>query len=46
MLGSGCGSTPDHIRHIGNHVAKHRRRAAPRIEPKMRLSGLEPFVHG
>jgi len=46
IVGGCCGSTPDHIRHIGEHVARFEPRAIPQIEPKMRLSGLEPFVHG
>lgn len=46
LIGGCCGSTPDHIRCIAEHVAKYRPRAIPEIAPKMRLSGLEPFVHG
>jgi 5-methyltetrahydrofolate--homocysteine methyltransferase len=46
IIGGCCGSTPDHIQHIAEHVARYKPRAVPRIEPKMRLSGLEPFVHG
>ena len=46
VIGGCCGSTPDHIRHIAEHVAKYPPRPVPEIAPKMRLSGLEPFVHG
>ena len=46
VIGGCCGSTPDHIQHIAEHVAKYKPRALPEIAPKMRLSGLEPFVHG
>ena len=46
IVGGCCGSTPEHIRHIAGHVAAHPPRAVPRIEPRMRLSGLEPFVQG
>jgi 5-methyltetrahydrofolate--homocysteine methyltransferase len=46
ILGGCCGSTPDHIQHIAEHVAKHKPRVLLKIEPKMRLSGLEPFVAG
>ncbi len=46
IVGGCCGSTPDHIRHIAEHVAKEKPRPIPKLEPKMRLSGLEPFVHG
>ena len=42
----GCrGSTPDHIRDIANVVAGVAPREIVKLEPKMRLSGLEPFVH-
>ena len=46
VVGGCCGSTPEHIAHIAEHVAKYKPRVAPVIEPKMRLSGLEPFVAG
>ena len=46
IVGGCCGSTPGHIAEIKAHVSKHppRKPAAPPV--KMRLSGLEPFVHG
>jgi 5-methyltetrahydrofolate--homocysteine methyltransferase len=46
IVGGCCGSTPDHIQHIAEHVARSHPRAVPEIAPKLRLSGLEPFVHG
>jgi 5-methyltetrahydrofolate--homocysteine methyltransferase len=46
VVGGCCGSTPDHIAHIAEHVKAYKPRAIPAIDPKMRLSGLEPFVHG
>jgi 5-methyltetrahydrofolate--homocysteine methyltransferase len=46
IVGGCCGSTPEHIRHIAGHVKRHQPRELPRLEPRMRLSGLEPFVHG
>jgi 5-methyltetrahydrofolate--homocysteine methyltransferase len=46
IVGGCCGSTPEHIHHIAEHVAKYPPREVPQIERKMRLSGLEPFVHG
>lgn len=46
IVGGCCGSTPDHIRHIAEQVRNYRPRVAPKIPQKMRLSGLEPFVHG
>jgi 5-methyltetrahydrofolate--homocysteine methyltransferase len=46
IVGGCCGSTPEHIRRIGEQVASYRPRPLPKVAPKMRLSGLEPFVHG
>ena len=46
LIGGCCGSTPDHIAQIASQVEKYPPREIPTIEPKMRLSGLEPFVHG
>ena len=46
IVGGCCGSTPDHIRHIREHVEKYPPRKPAKIERRMRLSGLEPFVHG
>ena len=46
IVGGCCGSTPDHIAHIREHVERVSPRVPPKIAPKMRLSGLEPFVHG
>ena len=46
IVGGCCGSTPDHIAHIRSHVEKFPPRKVPRIAPRMRLSGLEPFVIG
>jgi 5-methyltetrahydrofolate--homocysteine methyltransferase len=46
IVGGCCGSTPEHIAHIRAHVEKYPPRKVPKIERKMRLSGLEPFVHG
>jgi hypothetical protein len=46
IVGGCCGSTPEHIRRIAEHVGRHPPRKIPTIEPRMRLSGLEPFVHG
>jgi 5-methyltetrahydrofolate--homocysteine methyltransferase len=46
IVGGCCGSTPEHIAEIAAHVEKYPPRKLPKIEPRMRLSGLEPFVHG
>src|SRR5690606_8666941 len=41
--GGCCGTTPDHIAAIAAAVAPHKPRVVPVIEPRLRLSGLEPF---
>jgi 5-methyltetrahydrofolate--homocysteine methyltransferase len=43
IVGGCCGTTPDHIAAIAAAVAPHKPRIAPVIEPRLRLSGLEPF---
>jgi 5-methyltetrahydrofolate--homocysteine methyltransferase len=43
VVGGCCGTTPDHIAAIAAAVAPHQPRAIPVIEPRLRLSGLEPF---
>jgi 5-methyltetrahydrofolate--homocysteine methyltransferase len=46
IVGGCCGSTPDHIAHIAEHAKSHKPRQLPKNEQRLRLSGLEPFVHG
>ena len=46
IVGGCCGSTPEHIAHVRQHVEQHPPRRIPKITTRMRLSGLEPFVHG
>ncbi len=46
IMGGCCGSTPDHIAHIAAHVKAYPPRKVTKLAPKMRLSGLEPFVAG
>jgi hypothetical protein len=46
IVGGCCGTTPDHIRAIAATVSKYEPRQVPHVAHKMRLSGLEPFVHG
>jgi 5-methyltetrahydrofolate--homocysteine methyltransferase len=46
IIGGCCGTTPDHIRAIAAAVSKYPPRRVPEVAHKMRLSGLEPFVHG
>jgi 5-methyltetrahydrofolate--homocysteine methyltransferase len=43
IVGGCCGTTPEHIAAIAAAVAPHRPREIPTIEPRLRLSGLEPF---
>ena len=42
ITGGCCGTTPDHIRAIAGIVAPCKPRVVPKIEPKLRLAGLEP----
>ena len=44
IVGGCCGTTPDHIAAIAAAVAPHKPRVVPAIEPRLRLSGLEPFA--
>ncbi len=46
IVGGCCGTTPDHIRAIAEAVSAYPPRAIPGVEPRMRLSGLEPFIQG
>ncbi len=46
IVGGCCGSTPEHIAHIAEHVKAFPPRAVPKASGKLRLSGLEPFVAG
>src|SRR5579863_8212903 len=44
IAGGCCGTTPEHIRAIARAVAGKPPRAVPKIEPMLRLSGLEAFT--
>src|SRR5262249_15329523 len=44
IVGGCCGTTPEHIAAIAAAVAPHKPRAIPTIEPRLRLSGLEPLA--
>ena len=46
IVGGCCGTTPDHIRAIAAAVSKYPPRKVPQVAHRLRLSGLEPFVHG
>src|ERR1700693_5524300 len=43
IVGGCCGTTPDHVAAIAAAVAPHKPRVVPASEPRLRLSGLEPF---
>ncbi len=42
LVGGCCGTTPDHIRAIGEAVRPHAPRRVPELPVRCRLSGLEP----
>lgn len=44
IVGGCCGTTPDHIRAIAGAVAERKPRVIPKVEPYLRLSGMEPLV--
>jgi 5-methyltetrahydrofolate--homocysteine methyltransferase len=44
IVGGCCGTTPDHIAAIADALKGVAPRAIPTIEPRLRLSGLEPFT--
>jgi 5-methyltetrahydrofolate--homocysteine methyltransferase len=44
IIGGCCGTTPDHIRAIAERVKGIAPRRVPKVEPLLRLSGLEPFT--
>ncbi|MBC8023001.1 MAG: methionine synthase [Burkholderiales bacterium] len=46
ITGGCCGTTPDHIREIVETVSAFKPRIVKPIEPKLRLSGLEPLNVG
>ncbi len=43
IVGGCCGTSPDHIRAIHDAVITEAPREIPDIQPRLRLSGLEPF---
>jgi len=46
IVGGCCGTTPEHIAAIAHAVADCAPREIPRITPKLRVSGLEPYNLG
>jgi 5-methyltetrahydrofolate--homocysteine methyltransferase len=44
IVGGCCGTTPAHIRAIAGAVRQFPPRVPPRVQPCLRLSGLEPLV--
>ena len=45
IVGGCCGSTPEHIHEIATRIKNVPPRKIPEVDRKMRLSGLEPFIH-
>lgn len=45
IVGGCCGSTPEHIAALHERLSQYPPRKLAKVERKMRLSGLEPFVH-
>jgi len=45
IVGGCCGSTPEHIEALATVCARQAPREIPTQPTRMRLSGLEPFVH-
>ncbi|RYG31792.1 MAG: 5-methyltetrahydrofolate--homocysteine methyltransferase, partial [Burkholderiales bacterium] len=43
ILGGCCGTTPDHIRHVAEHVKGIKPRQPAERQKALRLAGLEPF---
>ncbi|WP_421863313.1 methionine synthase [Motiliproteus sp.] len=46
IVGGCCGTTPEHIKAIGDAVRQYPPRPLPQIDVQCRLSGLEPFNIG
>ncbi len=44
IVGGCCGTTPEHIRHVAQHVADARPRQVPRSSHLTMFSGLEPLI--
>lgn len=44
IVGGCCGTTPDHIKVFAEMAVQHKPRQIPKVEPYLRLSGLEPLV--
>jgi 5-methyltetrahydrofolate--homocysteine methyltransferase len=44
VVGGCCGTTPDHIAEFARRLRGIPPRAIPKIEPRLALSGLEPFL--
>jgi 5-methyltetrahydrofolate--homocysteine methyltransferase len=46
LVGGCCGTTPDHIRALHDVIQEQQPRIVPKLPPRCRLSGLEPFNIG
>jgi len=46
LVGGCCGTTPEHIRALGEVIRNKKPRSVPKIPSRCRLAGLEPFNIG
>lgn len=44
IIGGCCGTTPEHVRYFSDVAKKFKPREIPKVEPYLRLSGLEPLI--
>ncbi|MGK9477683.1 methionine synthase [Melioribacter sp. OK-6-Me] len=44
IVGGCCGTTPEHIKSFATIAERYQPRKIPRVEPFLRLSGLEPLI--
>lgn len=44
IIGGCCGTTPEHIKYFSEIASKYKPRKIPKVEPLLRLSGLEPLI--
>lgn len=44
IIGGCCGTTPEHIKYFSEVAKRFKPREIPKVEPYLRLSGLEPLI--
>lgn len=44
IIGGCCGTTPEHVKYFSEVAKKFKPREIPKVEPYLRLSGLEPLI--